>query len=49
MKIKILSYFVMVSLFFGSSFADTITAKSNQAVGVDTNYNPLRDYAKKHL
>ena len=47
MKIKILSYFVMVSLFFGSSFADTITAKSNQAVDVDTNYNPLRDYAKK--
>lgn len=47
MKIKILSYFVMVSLFFGSSFADTITAKSNQTVDVDTNYNPLRDYAKK--
>ncbi|MBK2296242.1 hypothetical protein [Francisella philomiragia] len=47
MKIKILSYFVMVSLFFGSSFADTIAAKSNQAVDVDTNYNPLRDYAKK--
>ncbi|AJI57756.1 hypothetical protein LA02_2017 [Francisella philomiragia] len=47
MKIKILSYFVMVSLFFGSSFADTVTAKSNQAVDVDTNYNPLRDYAKK--
>ncbi|WP_150463663.1 hypothetical protein [Francisella sp. XLW-1] len=47
MKIKILSSFIMVSLFFSSSFADTITAKANQAVNVDTSDNPLRDYAQK--
>ncbi|AJI52609.1 hypothetical protein [Francisella philomiragia] len=47
MKVKILSSFIVVSLFFGSSFADTITAKANQAVDVDTSDNPLRDYAQK--
>lgn len=47
MKVKILSSFIMVSLFFGSSFADTITAKANQAVDLDTSDNPLRDYAQK--
>ncbi|MEY8703013.1 hypothetical protein AB4F11_08640 [Francisella philomiragia] len=47
MKIKILTSFIIVSLFFGSSFADTITAKDSQSVDSNSSYNPLRDYAKK--
>ncbi|APC92073.1 MULTISPECIES: hypothetical protein [Francisella] len=47
MKKKVLSSLLILSLCWSVSIADTITAKAQQAVNIDSKDNPLRQYAAK--
>ena len=48
MKKKVLSSLIIIFLFCCGAIADTITAKSQQAVEIDTKDNPLLQYAAKN-